>query len=264
MKYYTTPNPYAIRGVFLKATYVLSSMGCPFSCAFCAAPKLRECFKSGYIKNPLQLAVEISKLKRDYKIDGFYMIDDLFTLDKNYVYEFSRIIKSEKLLWGCQSRVNTIDEPTIEAMAQGGCVQMDFGVERGSNEELTRLKKGQTVEKTREVFSICRKNRIRTFANFLVNVPGENTGDFRDIRRSIQTLRPTITSVNIFRRYPGCELSDQIPKQSVKRWVKIATQKYNSVWKNLRYINFKHLWKISYIKQLSQLIWETVNQKFQL
>ncbi len=42
MDYYSTANPYAIRGVFARCVYVLSSRGCPSQCTFCVAKKIKE------------------------------------------------------------------------------------------------------------------------------------------------------------------------------------------------------------------------------
>jgi len=218
MKHYTTPNIYAIRGVMRKTAQVLSGFGCPSQCTFCVAPRLREYFK-GEVKTPVELAKEIFGLRDKYGFNAFYIIDDLFTINKWRVQEFCSLIKDKNLVWGCNSRVNTIDEDTIWFMAKAGCIQLDFGVERGSDRALQELRKGITIEQIKDTFALCHKYKIRTFANFLVNIPGETPQDWIDIEKLIKEIRPTITCINVYQYYEGCALGKEpIPSKELMAW----------------------------------------------
>lgn len=213
MEYYTTANPYAIRGVFTRCAYILSSRGCPSQCTFCVAKKIREfCGYKIYARtrSPEHLFKEIKNLKEKYQIDSFFFIDDLFTLNKGHVKKFCRLLKKSKLglIWGCSSKVTTVDYSTLKAMKDAGCVQIDFGVERGSNAALKLIRKGITVEIIKRVFADCRRLGIRTFANMLVNLPQETEKDLGDILRLLDQIEATIVSINIFTPYPGTEIFD--------------------------------------------------------
>jgi len=214
MEYYTTANPYAIRGVFTRCVYVLSSRGCPSSCTFCVAKKIREFSGSKIctrLRSPEHLFKEIKMLKEKYEIDSFYFIDDLFTLNKNQVKQFCRLVEKSRLrlIWGCSSKVTTVDYRTLKAMRDAGCVQIDFGVERGSDEALRLIKKGITVKIIKRVFVDCQRLGIRTFANMLVNLPQETEKDLDDILQLLNEIKATIVSVNIFTPYPGTEIFEE-------------------------------------------------------
>lgn len=213
MKYYTTANPYAIRGVFTRSAYVLSSRGCPSVCTFCVAKKIREyCGYRIYARSrsPKHLFEEIKGLKEKYQIDSFYFIDDLFTLNKNFVEQFCRLLEKSKLglIWGCSSKVTTVDYETLKTMREAGCIQIDFGVERGSDEALRLIKKGITIKIIKRVFADCHQLGIRTFANMLVNLPQETEKDLNDVLRLLDEIKATIVSINIFTPYPGTEIFD--------------------------------------------------------
>lgn len=305
MEFYTTASPYAIRGVFTRSFYILSSRGCPSSCTFCVSKKLR-----GYhgvktfvrLRSPTSLFNEIQELRDKYGIDSFYFIDDLFTLRKENVYEFCDLMIKNKshLIWGCSSKVNTVDYEMLKAMRDAGCMQIDFGVEKGSDEALRYLRKGITVAQIRKTFQSCYNLGIRTFANMLVNTPGEDEKDLQDIIDLVEELRPNIVSFNVFAPYPGCEIYDdfydrikkedypllmnaalyisEMPEKfrfashSVEflEWVSKVTKKYNKVIPNcsiyfspryLRNIVYSKS-KMDYIKQLTSLFREFINQKF--
>ncbi len=306
MGFYTTPSPYAIRGVFTKSFYILSSRGCPSSCTFCVSKKLRDFHGiSSFVRlrTPESLFNEIKGLKDRYGIDSFYFIDDLFTLRKDYVYEFCNLkIKNKmNLIWACSSKVNTVDHDMLKIMRDAGCVQIDFGVERGSDKSLSDLKKGITINQIRKTFSDCASLGIRTFANLLVNIPGETLKDLEDIIDLVKDIKPNIVSFNIFTPYPGCEIfdscSDSIHVQDYPllmesadelirempdkfrfavhsvpfdSWVRNAMRKYNRVLPNISIYVTKRYWdsifhsrhKIEYLKQVNFLLREFVAQKF--
>ena len=268
MEYYTQANPYAIRGVFVRPAYVSSSRGCPSQCTFCVAKSLRE-FTGVRFRSEINLCQEINHLKDTYKIDGFYLIDDLFTLDKRRVLNFCTLVTHLGLIWGCSSRITTVDEQMIKAMASAGCVQMDFGVERGDDLSLLELNKRQTVKQIKEVFKLCQKHKVRTFANLLVNIPGEITRDLQDIKKLLKGLRSDVISVNVFRGYLGTQLKDQTPSTSILEWASVINKQFNSLWRNLRFhlslkyisVLFRAKRKMNYLKQMWLLIREAVNQK---
>lgn len=221
MEYYTQASPYAIRGCFLRSFYILATRGCPSSCTFCVAKKLRS-FNGGgrytRIRSAKSIINEIKLLRRKYKIDSFYFIDDLFTINKKNVADFCFLLKKENLnlLWGCSAKVSTLDENTIKLMSEAGCVQIDFGVERGSNQALLNIRKGITIEIVQNIFDICHKYNIRTFANFLVNLPHESKKDLTDIIKFAKKLKSEIYSFNIFTPYPGTEIYDQMEYKFTK------------------------------------------------
>jgi radical SAM superfamily enzyme YgiQ (UPF0313 family) len=305
MDYYTNASPYAIRGCFLRSMYLVATRGCPSQCTFCVAKKLRQYNGGGKatrIRSALNLINEIRGLKEKYKIDSFYFIDDLFTINKDNVIEFCKELKKSKIniLWGCSSKVSTLNEEIIKHMAEAGCIQIDFGVERGSNEALNLVKKGITIEKIEEVFYLCSKYKIRTFANFIVNIPKETKKDLIDILKFIRKLNPDIVSINIFTPYPGAEIYDNCKFKFKKNEYPILTnaagliykdpkrlkfsehninliefsnkynKKYNKIWKNLKFYLSIRYWKVlvksrnklNYIKQFKLLVAEFINQKF--
>lgn len=307
MDFYTTPSPYAIRGILTKSFYILSSRGCPSSCTFCVSKKLREHYGSQNfvrLRSPDSLLAEIKDLKDRYRIDSFYFIDDLFTLKKNNVYEFCDLLIKNKshLIWGCSSKVNTVDYEMLREMKKAGCIQIDFGVERGSDKELEYLKKGITVDRIKKTFLYCHQLGIRTFANMLINTPGEKEEDLQDIINLVKEIRPEIVSFNVFAPYPGCEIFDyfcaNIKKEDypllmnsslylstmpdkfrfashsldILDWARKASQKYNPVLPNIHpyfkpvYLNnilHSHR-KSEYLKQTFALFNEFINQKYNL
>lgn len=304
MDYYTQASPYSIRGCFLRSFYLLATRGCPSTCTFCVAKKLRQ-FNGGgcytRVRSAKSLITEIKLLRHRYDIDSFYFIDDLFTVNKDNVIKFCRLLKKEKLklLWGCSSKVSTLNEDLIKMMAQSGCVQIDFGVERGSNKALIEIQKGISVEMVQNIFNLCHRYHIRTFANFLVNLPNETRKDLNDITNFADKLNSEINSFNVFSPYPGTEIYDNMEyrfskdeygellnastlietmphkyrfsKHRVKilKWASEQNRHYNKILPNL-YFHLSPLYlktilnsqnKLNYLRQSVNLVKELINQK---
>ena len=304
MGYYTQASPYAIRGCFLRSFYLLATRGCPSTCTFCVAKKLRL-FNGGgcytRIRSAKNIIKEIKLLRKKYHIDSFYFIDDLFTINKENVANFCRLLKKEKLnlLWGCSAKVSTLDENTLKLMSNSGCIQIDFGVERGSNQALLKIQKGITIAMVENIFNLCHKYKIRTFANFLVNLPNESEKDLKDITKLASNLKSEIYSFNVFTPYPGTEIYDQMKyhftkdeygelfnssslietkpnkyrfskhKINILKWAETQNKRFNQILPNLRFhFSFRYLNtlynspnKLNYLSQSVNLFKEILNQK---
>ena len=214
MKYYTAPNPYAVRGLFLSSFYILVGRGCPAQCTFCVSAELRKTVapgKSLRCRSAKNVVDEIELLKKRYYIDAFYFIDDNFTLRKDLVSDICDELINRKLhlIWSCSARINTLSEELLMKMKEAGCVQVDLGVESGSDVVLKRLRKGITVKQIKEIFKICHKIGMRTFANILVNIPEESEEEVNETLQLLDEIRPSVTSFNIFIPYLGTEIYNQ-------------------------------------------------------
>ncbi len=111
------------------------------------------------------------------------------------------------MLWAAETRVNCIkDMQIVKLLKESGSIQLDFGVETGSPRLLKAIKKQIVLEDTIQAFDLCRKNGIRTFANMLVNLPGEEAEDLNLTHKLLAEIKPTYTSVGVTQPYPGTEM----------------------------------------------------------
>ena len=201
-----------IRGLILKGALLLTTRGCPFSCSFCGCNlifgrKLR--FKS--FEN---IEKEIKYLKENYGIEGIWIVDDTFTIKKNHVIGVSKILKKYGILWGCQSRVNTIDEELIKIMKDSGCVQIDFGVESGSQRILDEIiHKGTKIDQIIESFRLVKNYKIRSLANFMIGLPTETCDDLKKTMELAETIDADEYVFSIATPLPGTELYDRVGEE---------------------------------------------------
>jgi len=141
MKRYTRPCLNNIRPCLLSSVSLFTSRGCPYDCNFCASPSI--CGRRVRFFSASRVVDEIELLKNRYDIEAFYFYDEAFTVNKKHLKSICEELLCRKigLPWGCQTRVDIVDEEIYETMQQAGCIQVDFGVEAGNRKGWRSLRK---------------------------------------------------------------------------------------------------------------------------
>ena len=157
--------------------------GCPFNCAYCSTSYFWQ--RTFRLKSPQKIADEISYLHQKYGYKKFTFSHDLFTANKKKVIEFCNELKHRKLdiTWSCSSRVDTLDESTIAAMAECGLDSIFIGIETGSPKIQKLAHKHIKRDDVINVARLLTKYKIKTIASFMYGFPEETEEDLEDTLR---------------------------------------------------------------------------------
>lgn len=153
-----------------------SSMGCPFSCAFCAIVPI---YNAGWkAKSAENIYSDIKSLKDKYGIDSIEFFDNNFFVSEKRVAEFSSLIQNEGIKWWGESRIDTMDkyrDDTLKLMRKSGCKMIFFGAESGNNEMLSKMNKGgtQTGELIKKFAARLKRLDIIPEYSFILGFPAE-------------------------------------------------------------------------------------------
>jgi radical SAM superfamily enzyme YgiQ (UPF0313 family) len=122
-----------------------SSIGCPFTCSFCAVvPTYEARWKA---KSASLVFEDIRYIKDNWGADAVEFHDNNFFVSEKRTVEFARLIKPEKMNWWGMARIDTMDKFRDESLAlirEAGCKIIFFGAESGNDEILRQLDKGGT------------------------------------------------------------------------------------------------------------------------
>ncbi len=214
MEHYLRPTGATIRTLVVSGVQVYTSRGCPFRCTFCAARMIQEAqgLPPAIRHRPVgQIIDTLRWLRETFRMESFYLADDTFAVPPARAVEFCRQYRASGLgmPWAAQTRVNLLDDSLARELVGAGCVQLDFGIESGSDAALARMKKGITVADTRRAVALCRRHRMRVFANIMFNTPGETEEDVRLTLALMRQMRADHTSVLLTVPLPGAGIYEE-------------------------------------------------------
>ncbi len=281
MNYYLQPRVDLIRHILFSGIDIQTTRGCPFSCTFCgnhtlwSVHRYRKRFRVRTIE---QVIREIEFLKDKYKIDTFYIQDDTFTVDEGRVKEFCDGIRKKNLnlIWGCQSHVNMFSEYIEKYMSESGCIQVEFGVESGSDRVLKQMKKGITADKVKKVFGICHKYKLRSLANFMINTPTETEDDLKATFSLADEIRATkynfavtvpLLGTEIYKEYVHPELTrEEYAASGERRAYQGITDSRFRMAQHSRNMSLLYIWArakyMIYSEYMDSICWCIRNYKF--
>ncbi|UCD53276.1 MAG: B12-binding domain-containing radical SAM protein [Phycisphaerales bacterium] len=185
---------------------IMTSRGCPFSCAFCATDTNRVCYRA--IEN---IIAEIRLVRRRYGTNQFSFKDDSFTVDRRRVGDFCAALAAENLNigWECNTRVDLINEEMLTCMKRAGCNSIKVGVESGSEAVLERMNKRIGLDQIRAAARLLRQTGIHWTAYFLVGTPGETEKDVYRTLDLMYEIRPDFASIGVYEPFPGTAMFEE-------------------------------------------------------
>jgi len=158
-----------------KFTDLLTSRGCPYNCKFCSAHAFwGKKYRSRSAENIL---AEVKGCKEKYGLSNFFILDDLFILDKSRLAKLNKGFKDLKIKWAIQTRVDLVDRNSLKAMAQAGCFYIHYGGESGSQRILDYYDKKVTVKQIKSAIYWTKEAGILSCATFIIGNPEETKAD---------------------------------------------------------------------------------------
>lgn len=238
-------NKYIGKSVLGAKTFAYhSSVGCPFSCAFCGVVPIYNARWKG--RSAQKIYDDIKEVKEKYGIDAVEFYDSNFFVSEKRVVEFSKLIKNENLVWWGEGRIDTIDkyaDESLSLMREAGCKMIFHGAESGNDEMLKKMDKGgtQSGEQIKRFAARMGKFGIIPEYSFIVGTPADTEEEVNrqidfDIRfiREIKKINPkTEIIIYVYSPVPteGSQLSHDVIKagfnfpQTLDEWT-------NPQWEN--------------------------------
>jgi radical SAM superfamily enzyme YgiQ (UPF0313 family) len=189
-----------------RATNMITSRGCPFSCNFCMAKTI---WTSKTRLRSVKNVIEEIKLNVDvYRLTEFSFHDELFTFRRDRVIELCQSILKEgiDITWVCQARAGSVDLEMLTLMKRAGCGKIAFGFESGSDRMLKLMNKKETIENAVESVSLCKKAGIGVEGAFILGYPGEDLKSINDSIKFALELDCETVAWFIAIPYPGTRL----------------------------------------------------------
>lgn len=189
-------------------TVIHGNRGCPAKCIYCPAGVLTDF--TVRLRTPARIVEEIRECVERFGVREFLFHGDTFTINKRWLAELCEGIVEAGLdiHWGCNSRVDTIDDERAQMMKRAGCWVVAFGIEHGDQAMLDRMKKNATVEQAREAVACCKRNGLRVHCFMVIGLPWETEETLRTSYEFLRELDPDFFDFNLATPLPGTELHE--------------------------------------------------------
>ncbi|MBU1040880.1 MAG: radical SAM protein, partial [Proteobacteria bacterium] len=149
---------------------MISSRGCPFHCTFCYSALGRGKHRAHSIDYVIR---EIRHLIDSYGINAVGLMDEVFALRKERIYEFCDKVEPLGISWYAQMRCSVVDEKLLRRMRKTGCSTVFYGLESMSPEVLASMNKKLKPSEIERALELTHQTRMSSFGNFIFGDPAE-------------------------------------------------------------------------------------------
>lgn len=213
-------------------TTMLTSRQCSAKCYYCVPNSLSyarelewkrctqdpQCYKPPVtIRDPENIRQELKQIKA-LGIKAVSAIDDQFVWGKERHMELCRIFKDIGLPFGILARNDRlVDEEMVKALADAGCVYVDFGVESFNQEILDDVGKDLKVETIETSINLLRKYGIEPKINILYGAsPLETKETLKNTLQKVLDLNVDFAQFAVCSPFPGTRFREKALKEG---WV---------------------------------------------
>lgn len=200
---------------------IVASRGCPFACINCSTTAMwRHRRRTRSVGNVI---AEIELLSHTYLQRDLNIVDDLFTAGRRWILDFcdryAPLWQEHQLTWGCNTRLDTLDEEMLARMGAVGCRQIFLGVESGSERVLREIGKRYDADQVIHLLRVCEANDIRPNVALMMGLPFETKEDLQATialaRRAVEEVPTVIANVRPVTPLLGTPLYDQVDRYGV-------------------------------------------------
>lgn len=188
---------------------LLASRGCPEFCTYCP----HRILASHRARSPRNIVDELECLTSMQYRPFVVFRDPLFTNDRDRCLALCDEIRSRglKIRFECETRLDRLDAPLIDAMHKAGLAVISFGVETLSVDTLRRAgRRPIPPEQQRRIMVECRRRGISTAAFYVF---GFLQDDWTSIAATIDyaiELGSTVAQFKLLTPYPGTPMWKQL------------------------------------------------------
>jgi anaerobic magnesium-protoporphyrin IX monomethyl ester cyclase len=185
---------------------MVTSRGCPYHCIFCTRP-----FGHTWRGRTPSQVIEEAELLLGKGAQTLHIMDDLFTYDRERVLKICEGLASLQAVWDLPNgtRVDTVDQDLLNAMAESGCYRILYGIESGVKDVLKRIRKQITVEKIEKAVLMTKNAGIEAEGLFMVGNPGDTP----------ETIKKTVEFIKKMDIKGHFSLATPYPGTDFWRWV---------------------------------------------
>ncbi|MDD5193376.1 MAG: radical SAM protein [Candidatus Nanoarchaeia archaeon] len=198
-----------------KLNSIIATRGCPYNCIFCHNSWRGLPVRMNSAKHIIE---EMKELEKEYQTEAVFFMDDDFLFSKPRIREFCRLYQEAglKIIWGCQSRVTSVNREMLKELKEANCKQITFGLESGSQRILSMLKNNRTtIEQNKNAIKIVKEAGILACGSFMIGNPTETEEEMMQTKKFIIENDLDGFGISITTPFPGTKLWEMCKEKGI-------------------------------------------------
>ncbi|PTT86932.1 B12-binding domain-containing radical SAM protein [Pelomonas sp. HMWF004] len=192
---------------------VSTQRGCPYKCAWCS----RAVYGTSYRRRaPEHVVAELARMTEHYAPDQFWFVDDVFTINHNWLAGFADALDAAglRIRYECITRADRMNERVVQLLVRTGCSRVWIGAESGSQRILDAMQRQVKVEQVTAMIRAASEAGIQTGTFLMLGYPGEMESDIVATERYLRAARPDLFTVTLAYPIKGTVFHDQVADQT--------------------------------------------------
>lgn len=193
---------------------LLTARGCPFNCSYCNSASYKKMYKGfgKYVRkrSAENCLEELEIVTKKYDIKQIHIIDDVFTMDFDWLEEFLPAYKERiNLPYTCLVHPERIEARTISLLKETGCIYIKCGIQ-SINPQISRkvFKRRVNLEKIRSLIKEIKNVDIVLKLDFIIGAPGETEEDLINLVDFIKEVKVDDIFLYFLKYYPKTQIID--------------------------------------------------------
>ncbi|MEW5734892.1 MAG: B12-binding domain-containing radical SAM protein [Thermodesulfobacteriota bacterium] len=188
---------------------ILAGAGCGRRCSFCLAPMVSG--RTPLFREPEEIAGEMAKARAELGFRRYFLRADDLCADRTFVLSLCETLARYEpgARFVTTARADGVDDETARALARAGCWGLSLGLESGSQQTLSRTRKGLTPQSAERALAACRRHGIMTLGYFMLGFPWETKDDVMKTLEAARRLAPDVCEFFFPYPFPGTALYEE-------------------------------------------------------
>jgi anaerobic magnesium-protoporphyrin IX monomethyl ester cyclase len=196
---------------------ISTQRGCPYSCNWCS----KGVFGTSLVQRSVESVVaEIEYLIKTYNIKYITFVEDLFTIQKEWVKKLCFLVLQKKLTisFECTTRAEHLDEELIYFMKKAGFKQIWIGAENGSQKVIDAMNTKSNLNQINRTMQMLKKVGIRTGTFIMLGYPGETKEDIFQTMKFLKQSNPDNYAISLSYPINGTHFYAEVNFTKVPEW----------------------------------------------
>lgn len=196
--------------------WILCGRGCMYSCTFCYNSYFKTLYHGRGIylrrRSAGNVIEELKWAKQKYNIKKVFFLDDIFTADIDWLREFCRRYKEEKIKLPFYCAIYPLfSSETVEAVSlleDAGCTAVGMGVQ-SLNERVRKeiLHRQGSNEEIIKIIGLFNKTKMFLYPDIILGIPFQDDAELLSTAKFFNQYKPDTTSIFWLRYYPKTEIT---------------------------------------------------------